>query len=172
MAFFFYWFKTHTLCSEAGTPRVSDLRLPRCAGCRQCCAVLAGLVLQLEAQPMGRMDLNMHVGSAVRRKCRFLLFQYLCIIKLIQTTKYLEKKKKRRKKSRAIPVVVSESDPVEVSQAGERQRPRNVWCWCHPAWRCSYLSSWLWVTVNITHNFPAFMYVGMEPRCVSPSNLL
>ena len=37
--------------------------------------------------------LNMHVGSAVRRECLFLLFQYLCIIKLIQKKKEKEKKK-------------------------------------------------------------------------------
>lgn len=38
--------------------------------------------------------LNMHVGSAVRRECLFLLFQYLCIIKLIQKKKRKRKKKK------------------------------------------------------------------------------
>lgn len=31
--------------------------------------------------------LNMHIGSAVRRECPFLLFQYLCIIKLIKKKK-------------------------------------------------------------------------------------
>lgn len=117
----FYWFKTHELCSEAGTPRVTDLRLPRR---RQCYAVLAGLVLQLEAQNTGRMDLNKHIGSAVRRECPFLLFQYLCIIKLIQIIL------KKKKKSRAIPAVVSESKPVEVPRAGEHQHPGSVWCCC------------------------------------------
>lgn len=42
----------------------------------------------------GRMDLNMHVGSAVRKGCMFLLFQYLRIIKLTKIIKYLKKKKK------------------------------------------------------------------------------
>ena len=41
--------------------------------------------------------LNMHVGSAVRRECLFLLSQYLCIIKLIHT--HTKKKKKKKKKS-------------------------------------------------------------------------
>lgn len=37
----------------------------------------------------GRMDLNTHIGSAVRKGCTFLLFQYLRIIKL---TKIILKK--------------------------------------------------------------------------------
>lgn len=41
----------------------------------------------------GRMDLKMHVGSAVRKGCPFLLFQYLRIIKLTKIIKYLKKKK-------------------------------------------------------------------------------
>lgn len=41
---------------------------------------------------------------------------------------------------------------------------RGVWCWRRAAWGCSYLSSPGCVAVSVSHNFPAFVYVGMEPR--------
>lgn len=55
-----------------------------------------GGAMQLEAQHSGRMELNMHIRGAVRRECPFLLFQYLCTIKLIQIIKYLKKRKAER----------------------------------------------------------------------------
>lgn len=39
----------------------------------------------------GRMELNMHVGSAGRKGYTFLLFQYLCIIKLTKIIIYKKK---------------------------------------------------------------------------------
>lgn len=56
----------------------------------------------------GRMDLNMHVGSAVRKGCMFLLFQYLRIIKLTKIIKYFKKKKKASWHCQPIPIVVLE----------------------------------------------------------------
>lgn len=59
----------------------------------------------------GRMDLNMHVGRAVRRECPF--FVPVPSYNKVNTNNI------KKKKSRAIPVAVSESDPVEVPRAGE-----------------------------------------------------
>lgn len=142
---------------------MTDLRVPRR---RQCYAVLAGLVLQLEAQNTGRMDLNKHIGSAVRKECPFLLFQYLCIIKLIQIILKKKKKAERFLQLSQNPSLLKFLGLVSTSILGVSGVVAK------PAWRCSYLSSWLWVTVTVTHDFPAFTYVGMEPRWVSPSNLL
>lgn len=56
----------------------------------------------------GRMELNMHVGSAGRKGYTFLLFQYLCIIKLTKIIIIYKKNNKASWHCQPIPAAVSE----------------------------------------------------------------
>lgn len=118
-------------------------------------------VLQYKATAhTGGMDLNTRVGSAVRKGCTFLLFQYLHIIKL---PKIILKKEKSQL---ALPTNSCSSlwnpNPVEfplVVRSTTVVRSITVYCYLRQASLVMRLPefSWLWVNMIFVHNFPAFM---------------
>lgn len=119
-------------------------------------------VLQYKATAhTGRMDLNTRVGSAVTKRCTFLLFQYLRIIKLTKNNKISKKKKSQL----ALPTNSCSSlrnpNPVEFPLVVSTTvfGSISVYCYLRQASLVMQLPefSWLWANVIFIHNFPAFM---------------